>query len=1785
MRVLADLHQRAEARPDRNKFCSGKAFLAFCEYWLGYAKKSGDLNALDLVAAVMVSVQIQPSQSSTAPKDEPAQALHTLELTQVDVQSDHPTKAPASLSEKAHPMTLAQACVPIIQATAVYEDLEAFAGTDEDLQARIDAVSTAMASLRASFAKGKTSINEEDVHVEMKMRKALERLRRVLVKYVGTPLIASRARIAKSLLVDLVLTLELCLNERATSDDYTSLLDTLFVLARTTLSPLDPVSTDAAYLFLTRATTVIGLEVDSSHDYTSAVRKPACVTLEVHANFIRCISGAFHNLAGVLYQAERFGYAIRFLRHGCVLGGLALVLAGEGGFLEVDGEMKEKQTEVWRQLREQMTRRWELLGVCYSRIADRKLAYDAFVRSICTYTFSDALIDAIRTVGPVDVFRVFTGIKQLGAVIDRVTYMAACELTREPEAVSLKYIGDNIVISRKEHRACAVGLIVERQLQSLEGSLWKENAQRAGASLLRDALGLYDVETRPVRRAATLLQCLEFLYYIDKAGVDLLATLSLDWDQLLSELDTALNAQDLGYDTELARFLPFYKATAHLWLALHAHRHQEPRQSEIAASHIQEVCRVLRPIITPSTAPSPVAKKSPLAVKSSRKGAARAPTSAMKRPVRKAPPRTPRKPSEKQHPRSRLPTSPTPATQLDGGRYYNFDSLFNLLRMGIDLMGFFAHVILKVQLLHFTRRLSEMCLENAQDEYMISSINLAYEYLKLGKLKKAGSIFNKTLTRFKTGVVSKETRLLFLLRHAEALAVLGYVEQSSTSYAEAAVLAKEFVDESKEGSSTKRTRARIEKIERAALASHAFSEVQIVKNNPAVALEAMLQSLRLWNRALTSIERFDVPASAPTESNPFNTPGNESAGPEKPDGLIATRLRQPRAAFKGLEWRIALGLLETLLSLSELYFSRGSPREAEYFAEQAAELAGSINGPAMLGCALARKGEIQLRMGQLQEAYKTLVKAADALGNREGPDLADVHRLYADLHTRDMKDEDAQKLCSEATAMLEDLGRRLSAVDGPGLRRSSMGLQSSIYANASDLLAPELLSSLLRRHIWLLRHELGDEYQVLLTKLSSLPKSTNMQAEEQLLLAKLTLHDAYEHFREDIFLSSVTESVITLPMSILGEKGSGSASTQDVARLLNDADSLFWANLDAIARRGKAYQVRETAIYIASVRSLQTSVSKEGGDIALLVANLLDASAAITLHREMLEVVQNKFPEIATGDDLDWPSLRDDAKITRSMCTIRRQHAPSPSPFTVDDDSGDEAADLPSLMHYWNTVRDKYMAKSLSVTELSKSRVNSLPKHWTVIHISVTDDKNTMFVSRQRASQKPLVFCLPLKGRRESEEDEHLTFQDALDELTEIVRLNDETTRQAVHVRKQDKDARAAWWADRMALDKRLQELLENIEFCWLGAFKTILSEPAEVSSDVISDLRNSLERVFRHSLVSQDKKQKTRVCIDDPLLQCFSMLSPKCRDEELEDLVYFILDLYQFHGVSVAIAEVDVDQVVVDLRTALEEHSAKSRGRVRPLEDNHTFLVLDKNVQGIPWESIPTLRGRSISRIPSLDFLLDRLDMVRWQRHDPHENLVDRVDVDAGNAFFVLNPSGDLTATEKRFSRWLEKMKTVGWEGITGQAPSEQQVVDALCRKHLFIYFGHGGAEQFVRSHKVRHLPRCAMTMLWGCSSGLLKGMGDFDRVGTPFNYMLGGCPSLIANLWDVTDRDIDKLSQAVFDELALTPEHVKSARSSDHRRSQTSVVTALARSREVCKLKYLTGASPVIYGIPFYL
>lgn len=211
-------------------------------------------------------------------------------------------------------------------------------------------------------------------------------------------------------------------------------------------------------------------------------------------------------------------------------------------------------------------------------------------------------------------------------------------------------------------------------------------------------------------------------------------------------------------------------------------------------------------------------------------------------------------------------------------------------------------------------------------------------------------------------------------------------------------------------------------------------------------------------------------------------------------------------------------------------------------------------------------------------------------------------------------------------------------------------------------------------------------------------------------------------------------------------------------------------------------------------------------------------SAAITLQREVLEVVQHKFPDTITPDDLQWPVMTLNGSV---MPPPKRKSKARFVPLESDDEHDSPEDDFDSaLKKFWDGVGNKYKNQICDSTNLATPQLDSLPQHWTVVNISVTEDHNTVFVTRQRPGQEPLIFCIPLKERREnvSDDEEFLGFDDAIAELREIIRLSDEGTMQAQHVK--DHASRAAWWADRRALDERMKALLSNIEFCWLGAFK-----------------------------------------------------------------------------------------------------------------------------------------------------------------------------------------------------------------------------------------------------------------------------------------------------------------------------------------------------------------------------
>uniref|UniRef100_A0A3Q3JPP6 separase n=1 Tax=Monopterus albus TaxID=43700 RepID=A0A3Q3JPP6_MONAL len=216
--------------------------------------------------------------------------------------------------------------------------------------------------------------------------------------------------------------------------------------------------------------------------------------------------------------------------------------------------------------------------------------------------------------------------------------------------------------------------------------------------------------------------------------------------------------------------------------------------------------------------------------------------------------------------------------------------------------------------------------------------------------------------------------------------------------------------------------------------------------------------------------------------------------------------------------------------------------------------------------------------------------------------------------------------------------------------------------------------------------------------------------------------------------------------------------------------------------------------------------------------------------------------------------------------------------------------------------------------------------------------------------------------------------------------------------------------------------------------------------------------------------------------------------------------------------------------------------------------------LQKLPWESISILKSRSVSRMPSLYSLIG----LGVQK----ESILNQ-GVDKSKVFYVLDPDANLEDSKDRFKEWFSRLD---WEGVCGVAPDSGQLEEAVATKDLYIYVGHGAGARFLDSQAVLKRQVKAASLLFGCSSAALAVCGDQEGQGIILSYLMAGCPLVLGNLWDVTDRDIDRFTKALLETWLNAG-------------SGASLLDYMGPSRQATHLKHLIGAAPVIYGLPVHL
>ncbi len=201
-------------------------------------------------------------------------------------------------------------------------------------------------------------------------------------------------------------------------------------------------------------------------------------------------------------------------------------------------------------------------------------------------------------------------------------------------------------------------------------------------------------------------------------------------------------------------------------------------------------------------------------------------------------------------------------------------------------------------------------------------------------------------------------------------------------------------------------------------------------------IELLLLSLRLWNRAMDNLTRLNPLPPTPTpDDNPFDMTTLKDALPSEaaplPDPAPQTII-PPQRHLDDLGLRISEGMFTVLFDLAQTYLIRGSAKESEFFIKQALDLAQALNAPAILSRALAKQGEVHVRLGNLKDGYEMLVNAGEILSGVPTIDTVEVVRLTAECKEKmGVESEgDAQTLYGKSVDLLREIDAAFEKYEG-----------------------------------------------------------------------------------------------------------------------------------------------------------------------------------------------------------------------------------------------------------------------------------------------------------------------------------------------------------------------------------------------------------------------------------------------------------------------------------------------------------------------------------------------------------------------------------------------------------------------------------------------------------------------------------------------------------------------------------------------------------------------------------
>ncbi|KAF2032274.1 hypothetical protein EK21DRAFT_110217 [Setomelanomma holmii] len=1209
---------------------------------------------------------------------------------------------------------------------------------------------------------------------------------------------------------------------------------------------------------------------------------------------------------------------------------------------------------------------------------------------------------------------------------------------------------------------------------------------------------------------------------------------------------------------------------------------------------------------------------------------------------------------------------------------------------------------LALPVLHLLVRISELEANADPCELVETACALGMQFLRLGYTGKAGLSLAKAECIIEKQTASTEVRLCWHIAYAEYLARIGNTAKCTTviSTARTYALADEQFMDLARPSTTLSGRLRFNRI--VADAAYVCSLLATVTGSYKDAARHAKQCVSLNRRIWAALESRTNIKKAALIDNPESDVDGPSKEAFSPLSSMRTEKGAPLVmsvthdALSGPEfWSLVPALYRGLMQHSQVYAHQGLLHEAIYIAEQAEKIAIATQSPTLTTDNASWRADCWAQSGRIDKAqpilasleqhksrtclsivgYQSAVARTHHWNGQYGEEVSSYGTLDQLLHdltsssfinalttfspNMDSLAEQMSKMSMDAAeephakAVTTRGGRKpvakstkrivpkptmkTAAKARPGARtatatkataKAKSQAQADVRQSEVPLSSAEQCSILcnfqaeiIHRGVLanLLHNDLASA-SALLARIEQMQNGPTPSLHHAWAAFKMMLAECFKQIADNIALNTLPESTIAFPAVNLKERRLSEDSVAKRKPITTSANSKNGrAKLplkDGFAETLKNARDRLVEAHAASAMHgpnfMFQQISMALGTVTVLLSAICGGESESSLH-PLYAAYMGEIPKCNA------------LRLTQESIDAEKEQL-----------SRDECL-------RWPIIFPTTFAPS-SIPDFQKDYINIIPSTWTAVSLALNDTRNELYVTRFEQGLSPFVLRLPLARHASRDMDEEeFSFEDGKRDFDEIIELSDFSTRAAKDMT--SREARQQWWTEREALDTRLHELLLNMENIWLGGFKGIFSQH-ERQPSLLARFRKSLENIINQHLPSRRKKtQQKRPILDSRVLELFIGLGD-VEDEDLDidealmDLLYFVVDILHFNGERNAYDEIDFDAMVVETHEALRAYHGTSNHATAP--NQHMILVLDNNLHGFPWESLPCLEKSSISRLPSLVALRERLLAAK-----PHTDAADAspghyIRADNGGTS-ILNPSGDLSHTLKTIKPRLDELSGP-WSHIANRAPTEKEFEDALREQELVLYFGHGSGAQFVRAKSVRRLypgqqddqsrkPGCATTFLFGCSSVHLTENGIYEPSGMLASYLTAGAPAVVGMLWDVTDKDCDRfavkagelwglwseareevttvavpktpakkakgkgrVAQLVNEvEGSRGPGSVKKGRKTKTVNSEVEVGADRRRglgldecvreAREACVLRYLNGAAAVVYGIPVYL